>query len=267
MFPDPVRAGAATGCTSRRRADRPQAGDRSGDPSAHGPYRARRLGARAGTIPRLPRSGAAPPPPLGRLGYRAAAGHIGSYRRPRARSRRAINALLTAPACGSIGLDRFTAFGHLPWVACEGRDDDRELSVEAAGRAISFSVGCFFQSNLAALQDLARHAAAAAGSGGAAADLYAGVGLFSALMAGGDRVVAVESSAQALSFATRNAAPTGLEAFPMTVEQWITAGAAGGPFEAVIVDPPRAGLAGNVRCLGSSSAHPRTLVLRVLQPW
>ena len=77
-----------------------------------------------------------------------------------------------------------------------------------------------------------------AGSGGAAADLYAGVGLFSTLVAGRfERVVAVESSARSLAFAARNAAPAALEAYPMTVEQWIAAGAAGGPFDAVIVDP------------------------------
>jgi 23S rRNA (uracil1939-C5)-methyltransferase len=45
----------------------------------------------------------------------------------------------------------------------------------------------------------------------------------------------------------------------MTVEQWIAVGAAGGPFDSVIVDPPRAGLAADVRAW-LASAHPRTLV-------
>ena len=199
--------------------------------------------------------------PSGGLGYREAAGHqvVAASACPVAIG--PINALLaTPPPPESIALDRFTVFGDASWVACEGRDDDRELSVHVAERAVRFSVGCFFQSNLAVLKDLARHAAAAAGSGGAAADLYAGVGLFSALIAGRfDRVVAVESSARSLSFATRNVAPAGLEAFPMAVEQWIAAGAAGGPFDAVIVDPPRAGLASDVR-VWLASARPRTLV-------
>jgi 23S rRNA (uracil1939-C5)-methyltransferase len=199
--------------------------------------------------------------PSGSLGYREAAGHRVVAASACPVSVGPINTLLADPPLPeSIALDRFTVFGDASWVACEGRDDDRELSVEAAGRAIRFSVGCFFQSNLAALQDLARHVAAAAGSGGAAADLYAGVGLFSALIAGRfDRLVAVESSAQSLSFAARNAEAAGLEAFPMTVEQWITAGAAGGPFDTVIVDPPRAGLASDVRAW-LASVHPRTLV-------
>ncbi|MCX7031128.1 MAG: methyltransferase, partial [Spirochaetes bacterium] len=128
------------------------------------------------------------------------------------------------------------------------------------GRTIRFSVGCFFQSNLAVRPGLARHVAAAAGSGIVAADLYAGVGLFGALAADRfERVVAVESSSASLSFARRNVASGRFEAFPMTVEQWIVAGAAGGPFDTVIADPPRAGLGGEVRTW-LASAQPRTLV-------
>jgi 23S rRNA (uracil1939-C5)-methyltransferase len=199
--------------------------------------------------------------PAGGLGYREAAGHrvVEAVACPVAVP--SINALLADPPTPtSIALDRFTAFGDAAWVACEGRDDDRDLDVAVAGRTIAFSVGCFFQSNLAALQDLARHAAAAAGSGGAVADLYAGVGLFSAFVADRfERMIAVESSARSLAFAARNAAPAGLVAFPMTVEQWIAAGAAGGPFDTVIADPPRAGLGREVR-IWLASVRPRTLV-------
>jgi 23S rRNA (uracil1939-C5)-methyltransferase len=199
--------------------------------------------------------------PSGSLGYREAAGArvVAASACPVAVG--PINALLAdPPSPESAALDRFTVFGDADWVACEGRDDDRELIVEAVGREIRFSVGCFFQSNLAVLQDLARHAAAAAGSGGAAADLYAGAGLFSALIAGRfGRIIAVESSARSLSFAARNVAGGRLETFPMTVEQWIAVGAAGGPFDAVIADPPRAGLASVVRAW-LASARPRTLV-------
>jgi len=63
-----------------------------------------------------------------------------------------VNALLAdPPTADSIALDRFTAFGDASWVACEGRDDGRELAVTVSGRTIRFSVGCFFQSNLAAI--------------------------------------------------------------------------------------------------------------------
>lgn len=176
-----------------------------------------------------------------------------------------INALLADPPPPSeVPLDRFTVFADGSWIACEGRDDGRELAVEVAGRKIAFSVGCFFQANLAALQDLARSVVEAIArgtpAGGALADLYAGVGLFSALAADRfERVVAVESSAASVSFARRNAPADRLEGFPMTVEQWIAAGAAGGPFAAVVADPPRAGLGAEVRAW-LVAARPRRLV-------
>ncbi len=184
--------------------------------------------------------------PSGGLGYREAASDrvVAAAACPVAVA--PVNALLAdPPRPDEIALDRFAAFGDDSWIACEGRDDDRDLSVEVAGRRLSFSVGCFFQSNLAALQNLARHAMSAVASGGSGtlADLYAGVGLFGALAADRfDRVVAVESSAMSLAFARRNVGAERLQAFPMTVEQWVSAGAAGGPFAAVIADPPRAGL-------------------------
>jgi 23S rRNA (uracil1939-C5)-methyltransferase len=191
--------------------------------------------------------------PSGALGYRETAGPrvVAAASCPVAVA--PVNALLAdPPTADSIALDRFTAFGDASWVACEGRDDGRELAVTVAGRTIRFSVGSFFQSNLAVLQYLARYVAEAVGTGaaagGAVADLYAGVGLFSALVADRfERVVAVESSPDSLSWARLNVAGGRLEAFPMTVEQWLTAGAAGGPFDAVVADPPRAGLGREVR--------------------
>jgi 23S rRNA (uracil1939-C5)-methyltransferase len=199
--------------------------------------------------------------PSGSLGYREA----GGYRIVEARACPVavpgINALLAdPPPPDAIALDRFTVFAAGSWVACEGRDDDRELAVAVADRTVRFSVGCFFQSNLAVLPDLAQHVGASAGAGDAAADLYAGVGLLSAVAASRfERLVAVESSAAALSFAARNAAPRPLEAFPMTVEQWIASGSPGGPFGAVFADPPRAGLAREVRAW-LAAVRPRTLV-------
>jgi 23S rRNA (uracil1939-C5)-methyltransferase len=190
----------------------------------------------------------------GALGYRAAASErvVAAAACPVAVA--AIGALLAdPPRSEDLALERFTVFADAGWTACEGRDDDRVLSVEVAGRRLAFSVGCFFQSNLAALQGLARHVTAALDAGsavvsGTLADLYAGVGLFGALAGERfDRVVAVESNAVSLAHARRNVGESRLQAFPMTVEQWIGAGAAGGPFAAVIADPPRAGLGREVR--------------------
>jgi len=88
----------------------------------------------------------------------------------------------SAPPRPSSGLNRFTVFSDGGFLAVEGRDDDRDLSVRVCGRDISFSVGCFFQSNLAVLEKLVPWALEGL-SGGTAADLYCGVGLFGAFLA------------------------------------------------------------------------------------
>ena len=123
----------------------------------------------------------------------------------------------------------------------------RDLTALVCGRPISLSVGCFFQSNLAVLQKLVPWTIEGL-SGAAAADLYSGVGLFGAFLQGRfERIVCVESSTLSISFARRNSAGQGSEFYPMDVEQWISSGAAKGPFDAVIVDPPRIGLSPEVR--------------------
>jgi 23S rRNA (uracil1939-C5)-methyltransferase len=145
------------------------------------------------------------------------------------------------------GLDRFVVFSNGEWVAGEGIDDDRELSVPVLGAPISFSVGCFFQGNLAVLDSLASFALDGL-AGDTAADLYCGVGIFGALLgARFKRITAVESSSLSVSFARRNIRGPESDFFPMTVEQWIQSGGARDRPDAVIVDPPRAGLGPEVR--------------------
>jgi 23S rRNA (uracil1939-C5)-methyltransferase len=158
-----------------------------------------------------------------------------------------LQGIFAGAAPAPAGLDRFTAFSDTGWVALEGIDDDRDLMVTVGGRPIRFSVGCFFQSNLAMLDRVVPYALDGL-SGDAAADLYSGVGLFGAFLARKfKRVVAVETSTLALSFARRNIEGEGHEFHPMPVEQWIASGAAQGPFDAVVVDPPRTGLGPEVR--------------------
>ena len=145
------------------------------------------------------------------------------------------------------GLDRFVVFSNGEWVASEGIDDERELSIPVLGTPISFSVGCFFQGNLAVLDSLASFALDGL-SGDTAADLYCGVGLFGALLGVRfKRIAAVESSSLSASFARRNIHGAECDFFPMTVEQWIQSGSARDRPDAVIVDPPRPGLAPEVR--------------------
>ncbi len=144
-------------------------------------------------------------------------------------------------------LDRFTVFSDGEFVAVEGIDDDRTVIARVCGREIAFSVGCFFQSNLAVLDRLVPWALDGL-AGGLAADLYAGVGLFGSFLAARfSRIICVESSAMSLTYARRNVAGPAHEFFPMSVEQWVTSGAARGPFDAAVVDPPRPGLGTEVR--------------------
>ncbi len=184
-------------------------------------------------------------------------------------------------------IDRFTAFSDGSWVAVEGIDDTRDLTVTVNGRGIFFSVGCFFQSNLGMLEKLVPWALRGL-SGSVAADLYCGVGLFAAFLADSfPRVICVESSATSVAYARRNVKGEGNEFYPMGVEHWIASGGAPPgraaltsehdqappgratfPFvpdrapralDAVVVDPPRAGLGPEVRAW-LRATRPRDLV-------
>jgi 23S rRNA (uracil1939-C5)-methyltransferase len=50
-----------------------------------------------------------------------------------------------------------------------------------------------------------------------------------------------------ISYARRNVAGPDNEFYPLSVESWIASGAARGPLDAVVVDPPRLGLSPEVR--------------------
>ncbi len=175
---------------------------------------------------------------------------------------------IVSPAMGRLfrgetpppdGLERFTVFADGETLAVEGRDDSRDLAVKVNGREIFFSVGCFFQSNVGVLQKLVPWALAGL-QGETAADLYCGVGLFGAFVAEKfSRTFLVESRAMSISYARRNVTGGSPEFYPMTVEQWITSGAARAPLDAVIVDPPRAGLSAEVRTWLTEST-PRRLI-------
>jgi 23S rRNA (uracil1939-C5)-methyltransferase len=151
--------------------------------------------------------------------------------------------------------ERFTVFGvglspdgTAPAVAVEGIDDDRDLTVSIRGRPITFSVGCFFQSNLAVLERLIPWAFDQL-SGDVAADLYCGVGLFGVFLSlRFSRIICVEESATSMAYARRNITGTAAEFYPMSVEQWISSGgAARSAPDTVVADPPRIGLDPQVR--------------------
>jgi 23S rRNA (uracil1939-C5)-methyltransferase len=170
-----------------------------------------------------------------------------------------IERLFRGEARPPIGLERFTVFGDGEMLAVEGGDDARDLAVDVSGRRILFSVGCFFQSNLAVLGKLVPWALEGL-RGGSAADLYSGVGLFGSFLASHfERIICVESSALSLAYARRNVPGASHEFYPMSVEQWIQSAAARGGLDTVVVDPPRAGLSVEVR-EWLTSDQPRRLV-------
>ncbi len=158
-----------------------------------------------------------------------------------------INRLFANPGRAPADRDRFTAWGDDETLAVEGLDDERDLEVRVLGKSIIFSVACFFQSNLSMLSKLLPFALEGL-SGKAAADLYCGVGLFGAFLADRfERVTAVESSSLSMSYARRNIPDDRGDFYPVSMEQWVETDAARRPLDAVVVDPPRAGLGPEVR--------------------
>ncbi len=144
-----------------------------------------------------------------------------------------------------VGKDRFLAFGLGERVYLEGRDG--LISAPVAGKEFAFHIKGFFQSNLYLLDffvpDVVRDLV-----GARVADLYSGVGLFSSFLA--DRfesVVSVEHNPYALELARRNAPGAAAEYHALSVEDWTRSESARRPFDCVLVDPPRAGLSGEVR--------------------
>jgi 23S rRNA (uracil1939-C5)-methyltransferase len=162
-------------------------------------------------------------------------------------SDKAINRVFANTTLAPAGLDRFIVWGEGDTTAAEGIDDERDLVACVQGKKIVFSIGCFFQSNLSVLSKLIPFVMEDL-SGETAADLYCGVGLFGAFLSERfERVTAVESSSLSMSYARRNIPGIGNDFYPMNVEQWIESGVARFPYDAVLVDPPRAGLGPGVR--------------------
>jgi 23S rRNA (uracil1939-C5)-methyltransferase len=145
----------------------------------------------------------------------------------------------------TVGKERFIMFGYGDEVWLEGRDS--VVSVTIAGRSISFHLKGFFQSNLYLLENLVKDAVQGL-SGARAADLYCGVGLFGAFLSTSfDKVVCVEENPYALDLARSNLQGCESEFYALSVDDWLRSGSASGPFDVVVVDPPRTGLSPALR--------------------
>ncbi len=184
----------------------------------------------------------------GALGFMAAASNtVVPVQSCPVATRDANRVFLSAPPEGA---DRFTVFGHGGAFAFEGSPDGEEIRLEILGVPIAFSVRCFFQSNVEALEKLILFVKGALGgpAAGPAADLYCGVGVFGAFLASAFAgITAVESDRTAIAYAKRNVARGRNKFFATDVETWTAERQARAPFSAAVVDPPRTGLSRKVR--------------------
>ena len=141
------------------------------------------------------------------------------------------------------------AGGHRAW-----------LHEVVAGRRFRISARSFFQPRPDGAEALVRLAAEGLGEQPAAGDhlvdLYGGVGLFAALLAGDARVTLVESSPSALADARVNLADLDAKVVRSDVARWRPR-----PAGVVVADPPRAGLGrGGVRAVVGTAAPRLVLV-------
>lgn len=131
---------------------------------------------------------------------------------------------------------------------------DDSLLYRAGGLTYRVSAGAFFQVNRFMTETLVRLVTAGR-TGELAFDLYAGGGLFSAVMARSfAQVIAVEASQTSYADLRHNAPPE-VKAVRETTERFI--GSASGKPDFVVADPPRAGLGEKVVRSLASIGPPR----------
>jgi 23S rRNA (uracil1939-C5)-methyltransferase len=120
-----------------------------------------------------------------------------------------------------------------------------EISFTAAGETYFYDAQSFFQGNQFLIEQLIEIAAGGA-EGGAALDLYCGVGLFTLPLARKfAAVTGVEGSNRAIEFAKKNIAHARLEnarVFNQSVGEWLSENRQdSASIDFVLLDPPRAG--------------------------
>lgn len=129
-----------------------------------------------------------------------------------------------------------------------------DLEIDLLGRKLSYDARCFFQAHGGLLESLLRSAVGPF-EGDAAVELYAGVGFFTAGLAGRyGSVTAVEGESVAARYARNNLRRNRLRHCRVersAVESWVDR-RRGGPglesgLDRVLVDPPRGGLPRKVR--------------------
>ncbi len=139
------------------------------------------------------------------------------------------------------------------------QDAMHTVRVLLAGKTVQFDVRGFFQSNLAVLEK-AIGAVCFGLQGKHVLDMYSGVGTFSVFLADYfEHVTLVEHNRDALVHAEINMAGKKHESYGVSGERFIKENcesvvARHGPFDAVVIDPPRSGMEKSV-CSWLCSAH------------
>jgi len=146
-------------------------------------------------------------------------------------------------------LERFTVIGTDAGTDLSGHHDRRSLSI--LGKSVSYLPDAFFQSNLEMVDELIPWVIDGL-DGDTAADLYAGVGVFSMFLTERYGTVhVVEENTAACNCAKSNLSATDAKGtfvvHPRRVEQWLSRDYRGHRLDAVVVDPPRSGLSKVVR--------------------
>ncbi|MDR1212268.1 MAG: class I SAM-dependent RNA methyltransferase [Spirochaetaceae bacterium] len=143
------------------------------------------------------------------------------------------------------GKKQFTVYSRHDTFLVEGKNSRGAVLV--AGKRLVLDAACFFQSNGTLLEILIQDLLEAAGKADTklpAADVFAGVGTFSAFL--GDmfaRVDLVEENREALALAAENTG-AGARFFPLTDYVWASRCRENYGFMAL--DPPRSGLSGTL---------------------
>lgn len=121
---------------------------------------------------------------------------------------------------------------------------ENTLTVNLAGKKLSFDVRGFFQSNLFVFEKVVKLITDSLFGGKQVLDMYAGCGSISTFLTDKyENVVLVEHNRDALVYAEQNLAGTKHVSYGLSGANWAkTCAQYCGTFDAVVVDPPRSGM-------------------------
>ncbi len=167
-----------------------------------------------------------------------------------------VNQFLAKPPSGLKSGDNPVVFGNDTEFWTGGIDEEAIAVVK--GKTFRFPLESFFQSNMNPLDELIDFALKDAdGSGSSCAmDLYGGVGLFGAFLAGSfDRVIGVDRDKKTKKYWKRHVGDNGTF-HPISLEDWTRRRIESKP-DFIIVDPPRTGLSPSIRRVFARLKVPR----------